>query len=1333
MKKILVILTCITILLSLTIVSASRLPTVEGDEDDWGTILNDFLSKIAGGDGIKLNQTMVNGTNIYSSSINTTHLLDGTIISEDLGTNSVGDDEINYTEVTLTKFTNDANYLDKDTGGTIEGDVIINGNLTWIASYLNSTVTNQYLNGSFFPNLTNLFDLGSSSLIWKNLYINKILAIDWTNVTITKSQITDADWWDENSDLTEDEISEENINFTTSCGVGNHLYINGNDLGCEVDGGNLSWNQSLADSLYADISLTSNSSWNQSLANSLYADISVTGNSSWNQSLANSLYADISVTGNSSWNQSFADNLYADISVTGNSSWNQSLADSLYTNISVTGNSSWNQSLTDTLYSPIGTENCNSSGSCSGGDIAYMDYNNSGSLGIGRATEAGYKLSIKGDTYAQMRLDATGSNDAAIVFSQSGTQVAKLGYDESDGVFKIISGTGSFASSSFTMNSNSEFAFGTTPQTGVALKIKDTIAQIILDSDIENDIAYILSQNGTQKSKWGYDDSENAIVFVADSGTFSSADMKLTPTNLSLPNDNQKLLFGEGNNASIYFDGSNLIIDPQEAGTNFANVKGILQVDSRDYSDTPFEVNNKDGHQIFSASNDADGDGLFYLRNKTGNSKIRLYANGDSYITGSNLGIGTITPSVKLNIVGTGGDIFKVENTNSYFSVGDIDMNWESTGTSSKSDIIFKDQDNNDTRAVLQLQGNAGDNEIAYFASSGKVGIGTITPSVKLDVNGSGNFTGNITSNYFMGDGSLLTGIDSTSCNSSGSCSGGNITYMNYNNGGNFTVDEGVQADIIGIGAAPYSGAGLFMQRTYTDNSGGLRGISGGVFTNPTAQSSVTLEGAVFTARSTTGNSQRMTGYLIGSSMTAVHRGTGILDDAIGLQASAQTTNGGNITYAKGVHILQGNTNGTITNNYGLYIDDIVNGTNNYAIYSLGGDVALHSDNQKLLFGEGDDASITYNGSDMLFNSQEVGTGNFIFENGKVGIGTTTPDTAVHINSSNPSIKISDSDVENVSGYLSADSNVISLSQNRQYGGFNTADPEKASAEINLYTNDEDSLILFRTTATNNVAPTERMRIDADGKVSIGRTDTPYLLSLNATGAQYSQQTVELRNDAEDGKANYRMKNDVQVWDFFLNGADADKFMISDVTNDEFPFKIEPGAPTNTFYINGSGSVGIGTATPTHELNVVGDVNVTGNVIASGVSQQITSQSWDAIVGETGTSTTWANLPTDMAVTLTTDDSTIYVDAYISRVQHSSISTPTRYRITVDGTQIAQTMVGEHSDWYFRAIAFHGVASVSNGSHTVRVQYKTAAGTENWANDSNGEQHRELTVMEFKD
>jgi len=250
-----IIVLVVILFFAIEVVSASRLPLVGGDNETWGDLLNDFLLRIGGANATELNLTMVSGGNIYSSAINTTHLLDGTITAEDLGNDSVSDEEIDYTSVTLVDFSNDANYLDKDEGGTIEGSVVINGNLTLIGSYINATITNESYNGTFLPKVTDLFDIGSALFKWSNLFVSNvyttsIFADDWSNVTITKSQVSDADWWNNDANLSNDEISESKINFSTSCGAGNHLYVDGKDLACEVEAGNSSFNQSLTDILY---------------------------------------------------------------------------------------------------------------------------------------------------------------------------------------------------------------------------------------------------------------------------------------------------------------------------------------------------------------------------------------------------------------------------------------------------------------------------------------------------------------------------------------------------------------------------------------------------------------------------------------------------------------------------------------------------------------------------------------------------------------------------------------------------------------------------------------------------------------------------------------------------------------------------------------------------------------------------------------------------------------------------------------------------------------------------------------------------------------------------
>jgi hypothetical protein len=60
--------------------------------------------------------------------------------------------------------------------------------------------------------------------------------------------------------------------------------------------------------------------------------------------------------------------------------------------------------------------------------------------------------------------------------------------------------------------------------------------------------------------------------------------------------------------------------------------------------------------------------------------------------------------------------------------------------------------------------------------------------------------------------------------------------------------------------------------------------------------------------------------------------------------------------------------------------------------------VKIQADSSKLMFGAGDDASVLYDGTNMVFNSREVGTGNFIFSGGNVGINTTTPGEKLEVN-----------------------------------------------------------------------------------------------------------------------------------------------------------------------------------------------------------------------------------------------------------------------------------------------------------------------------------------------
>ncbi|MBV9187573.1 MAG: tail fiber domain-containing protein, partial [Acidobacteria bacterium] len=112
-------------------------------------------------------------------------------------------------------------------------------------------------------------------------------------------------------------------------------------------------------------------------------------------------------------------------------------------------------------------------------------------------------------------------------------------------------------------------------------------------------------------------------------------------------------------------------------------------------------------------------------------------------------------------------------------------------------------------------------------------------------------------------------------------------------------------------------------------------------------------------------------------------------------------------------------------------------------------------------------------------------------------------------------------------------------------------------------------------------ASTNSIFVDSTGRVGF-RTSTPVLdLHVNTSNTP----AMRLEQNNTGGFT-------AQTWDVAGNEAN---FFVRDVTGgSRLPFRIRPGAPTSSIDINASGFVGVGTASPSEALTVIGAVKVNG-------------------------------------------------------------------------------------------------------------------------------------------
>ena len=512
----------------------------------------------------------------------------------------------------------------------------------------------------------------------------------------------------------------------------------------------------------------------------------------------------------------------------------------------------------------------------------------------------------------------------------------------------------------------------------------------------------------------------------------------------------------------------------------------------------------------------------------------------DGYFAGS-VGIGTDSPSDKLDVQGAGGVGIRVSNSTNPGYYANLKLNYNDVSTMQLTCL---------GTSILQA-GNTGNTVLASRTNkdiilspngTGKVGIGTESPATKLQVSGT--------------DPVIRISDDGTSGLSS-------LQLLQQN-----TTTEGF--DLI-----------------YNSGTGDTH------FNNIYSTGSIKFHTAVGSLGNTSANTRMtiLSGGNVGigtDSPTSYYSGA---DNLVVKQASGE----GGMSI-----ITAADTTGAI------YFGDGTTGDEQYR-----GGIAYTHSNDKLVLVSG--------GSNKLW----------INSTGNVGIGTDNPGAKTHIYSG-------------ASGQASAHANGDELIlENNGIVGMTFLAPSANSAQILfgnptssargiiMYDNSNDKMSFGTTTAVAD------MVIDTSGNVGIGTASPGTILDvsygasasntaqINLNGASGAAAELILRAGGDDNGTIYNRRAAIRYYSNQISTTTAqwvNGVSMTQTTGDD-KFYFNNSGNSTVLCLQQNGRVGINTATPTQELHVQGGMRLTGAFVDKNVS----GGSYYQVLSSTQTGTDWVD------------------------------------------------------------------------------------------------------------
>ena len=334
---------------------------------------------------------------------------------------------------------------------------------------------------------------------------------------------------------------------------------------------------------------------------------------------------------------------------------------------------------------------------------------------------------------------------ANIPFLNNAYFAAKVGIGTASATKELEIGTNAAAETEFRMHSDVSGKYFNIQSAGNFTSVKTTGSQnFILDSSGSSGYVTFVT-NASERMRINY----NGNVGI---GTTSPAYKLDINGDFRVKDGSSAIAFNEySNGATIWLDGSN----GDFAGGDYFNISAYGTTDlafgyaagtkitmksdgklgigttspnakltirgsglvSQDF----FHIEDSGGVRMLEVTSDAAGNSNLQVKDTAGATKSLINSAGNSYLNGGNVGIGTTSPQQKLDVVGR---VRASYDTSNYYEIGASSAGGFVVGKSGGVETVN-----------IRTYGDS------YF-NGGNFGIGTSSPTAKLDVAGTGNFTG---------------------------------------------------------------------------------------------------------------------------------------------------------------------------------------------------------------------------------------------------------------------------------------------------------------------------------------------------------------------------------------------------------------------------------------------------------------------------------------------------------------------------------------------------------------------------------------------------------------